>query len=33
MIESPDFVAFLPLPPAAITTYCLPSTMYTLGVA
>ena len=27
MMESPDFVAFLPLPPAAITTYCRPSTM------
>ena len=27
MIESPDFVAFLPLPPAAIATYCRPSIM------
>src|SRR5688500_11933395 len=33
MIESPDFVAFLPLPPAAMAPYCLPPTMYTLGVA
>ncbi len=33
MMESPDFVAFLPPPPAAITTYCLPLITYTLGVA
>src|SRR5690606_24007061 len=33
MIESPYFVAFLPPPPAAITTYCFPSITYTLGVA